>query len=190
MPARTDPEANMSAIPNAHQARNLARISRGLRAAATLAVSWLIASSPLTPARAQEMNEKTSYPLVDVAVDEARVVRINRPPTSVIIGNPLIADALIEENGVIVLLGRNYGTTNLIALGGQGEEIAVYDIVVRTSGRNAVSLFRGTARVALNCSPRCETELDVGDAQGHFDVIRDQIESKTGLSRAQAEIGE
>jgi Flp pilus assembly secretin CpaC len=181
----------MSAPKDTRASTSLACITGGLRAAAaSVALSCLMAATSGTPAHAQSVGESSSNTLVDVAVDEARVMRINRAPNSVILGNPLIADAVIEENGVIVLLGRNYGTTNLIALDGQGEAIATYDIVVRTSGRNAVSLFRGTGRTALNCSPRCERELDVGDETVNYETIKNQIEAKTGQSRAQADVSE
>jgi len=159
------------------------------RGALGAALGLAVAVFAITPVRAQD-SESALNPLVDVAVDEARVVRLNRPPATIVVGNPLIADALIQESGIIFLVGRNYGTTNLIALDEQGEELANYDIVVRTGGRNAVSLFRGTDRVALNCSPRCETELDVGDGATHFDIIRNQLEAKTTLSQTQAETGQ
>jgi hypothetical protein len=163
------------------------RLRRGALGAA---IGLAVAVFAITPARAQDTGESGLNPLVDVAVDEARVVRLNRPPATIVVGNPLIADALIQESGIIFLVGRNYGTTNMIALDDQGQELANYDIVVRTGGRNAVSLFRGTDRVALNCSPRCEAELDVGDGATHFDIIRNQLEAKTTLSQSQAETGQ
>ena len=157
-------------------------------AAASIALGLALAGPPI--AAAQELKQAEMNELVDVAVDEARIIRVSRAPASVVIGNPLIADVLVEENGLMFLIGRNYGTTNLIAVDADGQEVASMDVVVRTGGRNAVSLFKGTGRVALNCSPRCETELDVGDSPEHFEAIRTQTESKTALSTTQAEVGQ
>ena len=166
------------------QGAKMWRFERQLMMAATLGIA-LLAVCATTPAMAEDGGAGAS-PVVDVAVDEARVMKLNRAPSSVVVGNPLIADAVMEQNGVMFLIGRNYGTTNIIALDEAGEVIANYDIVVRTGGRNAVSLYRGTDRVALNCSPRCESELDVGDGPEHFEIIRTQVENKTALSNAQA----
>jgi hypothetical protein len=127
--------------------------------------------------------------LMEMPVDEARIMRLARTPASVIVGNPLIADVAVEENGIVVVVGKNYGTTNLIALSAEGEELAHIDIAVRTSGSGALSLFRGVSRYSYNCQPRCETELDVGDDFDHFDGMRKSVGSKLQLSTGVAEVG-
>ena len=176
----------MSANQYLHINSALAQRGKKLKAL-SLAISLALIAASVPAQTAAEGASAAAQPLIDIAVDEARVMRLNRAPASVVVGNPLIADAVVEQNGVMFLIGKNYGTTNLIALDVSGKEIANYDVVVRTSGRNAVSVFRGSERVSLNCSPRCETELDVGDGAEHFEIIRNQLENKTSLSQAQAD---
>ncbi|MHA1524611.1 MAG: pilus assembly protein N-terminal domain-containing protein [Alphaproteobacteria bacterium] len=136
----------------------------------------------LGPAHAGATGKAGTSELLLVAVDEARIVRLNRDPASVVVGNPLIADVVVQEGGLLVIVGKNYGTTNVIALDENGNELTNMDVNVRTGGRNAVSLFRGTARMSYNCSPRCETELDVGDDGDHFEAIQKAIGNKLKLS--------
>lgn len=151
-----------------------------------LAIAIASAGGLISEVRAQSAGEDQERTALEVAVDEVHVARLGHVPQVVVVGNPLIADVVVDRNNVLLVTGRNYGTTNIIALDEAGREIAYYDVSVRTSGRNSVSLFRGTARLSLNCSPRCETELDVGDAGDHFDTIRGQVEAKSGLVQAQA----
>lgn len=159
-------------------------------AAALLAAVMLLGAAAFAWAEgdAGEVRSHGGEPMT-VGVDEARVVRLNRVPSAVIVGNPLIADVAVQENGILIVVGKNYGTTNLIALDAAGGELVNIDLSVRTSGRNAVSLFRGTGRVSLSCAPRCEQELDVGDDLIHYDGMRksvsDKIDLSTGASQPQ-----
>ena len=53
---------------------------------------------------------------ISVGVDEARVMRLPQGASTVVIGNPLIADATLQNGGILVLTGKGYGATNLLAL--------------------------------------------------------------------------
>src|SRR5512146_678458 len=61
---------------------------------------------------------------ISVIVDRAKVLRISQPADVVIIGNPAIADATIQDSRTLIITGRSYGTTNLIVLDKQGQQIA------------------------------------------------------------------
>lgn len=61
---------------------------------------------------------------VSVKVNMARILRINAPASTVIIGNPAIADVTIQDPQTLVLTGKAYGTTNLIVLDNRGSPIA------------------------------------------------------------------
>ena len=151
--------------------------------AALLAMQVSVAKADENPSE----GESRSGGHMTIGVDEARIVRLNRSAGAIIVGNPLIADVAVQENGIIVVVGKNYGTTNLIALDQAGKELTSLDLTVRTSGRNAVSLFRGTGRHSLNCSPRCEMELDVGDEFPHFEGVGKSVSNKLELSSGVAE---
>ncbi|MEZ5799399.1 MAG: pilus assembly protein N-terminal domain-containing protein [Nitratireductor sp.] len=71
------------------------------------------------PASAAMAEEGTGEP-VTVIVDRAKVFRISRPAATVIIGNPSIADATVEDEKTLVLTGRSFGVTNLIVLDAMG----------------------------------------------------------------------
>ena len=60
---------------------------------------------------------------LNVAVDQARLVKLPERVSTVVIGNPLIADATVRTGGLMVLTGKGYGMTNLIALDGKGNTL-------------------------------------------------------------------
>ena len=59
--------------------------------------------------------------LIDVTIDFAKVLKLDRPAATIVIGNPGIADASVEDEQTVVLTGKAAGTTNLIVLDEQGE---------------------------------------------------------------------
>ena len=61
---------------------------------------------------------------VDVTIDFAKVMRLDTPARTVIVGNPGIADASIDNEKTLVLTGKTAGTTNLIVLDVNGHEIS------------------------------------------------------------------
>ena len=49
---------------------------------------------------------------VTVTLDQARLIRLPAAISTLVIGNPLIADATLQKGGVAILTGKGYGTTN------------------------------------------------------------------------------
>jgi len=121
---------------------------------------------------------------IDVVIDRAKVMRISRPANTVIIGNPAIADATIQDSQTLIITGRSFGTTNLIVLDANGQAIA--DEVVRVSSANddVVTLYKRAERETLSCTPDCSPTATIGDAQTSFDTVSQQVQSYTGLAEA------
>ncbi len=125
--------------------------------------------------------------LIKVTVDQARIMRLNTPAQTIIVGNPIIADVNIQDGQILVVMGKNSGVTNMIALDDQGREIANIDIIVESSGNNSLTLYRGSARISMNCSPNCERSLNVGDGVVNFEQIEKQIGKKSGATKTAAQ---
>lgn len=119
---------------------------------------------------------------VTVTVDRAKVFRISRPASTVIIGNPAIADATIEDDVTLVLTGRAFGVTNLIVLDQDGEPIVDETIIVRGHEQNTVRIYRRDARETMACAPVCEPTLTIGDNENTFQASQKQITARNALS--------
>ncbi|MCB1430215.1 MAG: pilus assembly protein N-terminal domain-containing protein [Nitratireductor sp.] len=137
------------------------------------------------PASAAMAEEGTGEP-VTVIVDRAKVFRISRPAATVIIGNPSIADATVEDEKTLVLTGRSFGVTNLIVLDAAGNPIVDETLVVRGHEANTVRIYRRSERETLACAPVCEPTLTIGDNVTTFAFASDQIKARNELSDAQS----
>src|SRR3972149_3054878 len=68
--------------------------------------------------------------VVQVLVDQATLVRLDRPAAEIVVGNPSIADVSVESGKVLVVTGKSFGETNLIVMDADGKACA-------TRGRRA-----------------------------------------------------
>lgn len=96
---------------------------------------------------------------IRVFVDQARVVKLARPADTIIVGNPKIADAAVQDASTVVLTGRGFGVTNLVILDRDGAPIVDEQVVVSRASANAVNVYRRADLQALSCSPYCEAQL-------------------------------
>ncbi|MGB3876193.1 pilus assembly protein N-terminal domain-containing protein [Shinella zoogloeoides] len=117
--------------------------------AATLATTAFVLLSAAADAAAQEQ-------FLRVYMDHARVLRLDRPVSKVIVGNAAVADATVADAQTIVLTGRNFGTTNLVLLDADGNAIVDERVLVSIDEGNTVRVFRQTDRSVLSCTPNCE----------------------------------
>jgi Flp pilus assembly secretin CpaC len=98
--------------------------------------------------------------LLRVFMNHARVLRLDRPVSKVIVGNSNVADATVADPTTIVLTGRSFGTTNLVLLDSDGNAIADERVLVSIDEGNTVRVFRQTNRLILSCTPNCEQHVD------------------------------
>ena len=94
--------------------------------------------------------------MMRVYMDHARVLRLDRPVSKVIVGNSQVADATVADSHTIVLTGRSFGTTNLVLLDADGNAIVDERILVSIDEGSTVRVFRRTERSVLSCTPNCE----------------------------------
>src|SRR5687768_16992576 len=59
--------------------------------------------------------EVTSEP-ISVNVDQAKLVRLPGHIATIVVGNPLIADVTLQPGGLVVVTGKGYGATHVIAM--------------------------------------------------------------------------
>ncbi|KQV31919.1 hypothetical protein ASC97_18045 [Rhizobium sp. Root1203] len=102
--------------------------------------------------------------MLRVYMDQARVLKLDRPVSKVIVGNAKVADATVADAKTIVLTGRSFGSTNLVLLDADGNAILDQSILVSIDEANTVRVFRQTERTVLSCTPNCEQHSDTAAA--------------------------
>lgn len=152
-------------------------------------VALCLSVSLLTNVTQTQAAQTKSVPddAVIVTVDRAKLFRIARPASTVIIGNPSIADATVEDERTLVLTGRSFGVTNIIILDEAGELIADRTIVVRSHEANTVRIYRRSSRETYACAPVCEPTLTIGDNLSTFSSANQQIKARNALNEENAQ---
>src|SRR3979409_167548 len=92
---------------------------------------------------------------IDIVLDQARLVKLPERVATVVVGNPLIADATVQGGGLLVITGKGYGLTNLLALDRAGAVLMEKSVEVRGLRDNVVVIHRGVERETYSCAPDC-----------------------------------
>ena len=94
---------------------------------------------------------------IRVVINQAKIVKLARPADTIVIGNPNIADASVQDASTIVLTGKGFGVTNLVILDRNGMPIVDEQIVVSRSVADSVRVYRRANVQTLSCTPYCES---------------------------------
>lgn len=101
--------------------------------------------------------------ILRITLDQAQVARLPANTATVIIGNPAIADVTtLKNNAGMVVTGKGYGQTNLIALDAQGNLLDEKQIHVDPTDKVLV-VQRGATRESYSCDPVCMPSAVLGD---------------------------
>lgn len=118
-----------------------------------------------------------------IVLDEARLVRMPARVATLIVGNPLVADVSIQPGGLMVLTGKGYGQTNLIALDREGNKLLEKNLVVKRPAE-LVTVYRGILRESYSCAPDCEPRNMIGDAPNAFNATLNQVVTRSNQAGA------
>lgn len=105
---------------------------------------------------------------IQVVMNQAKIVRLTRPADTIVVGNPAIVDAAVQDPTTIVLTGKGFGVTNLVVLDQDGEPIVDEAMYVSRDTQKSLRVYRRSQVNTLSCTPYCETayELAPGAAAG------------------------
>jgi len=129
-------------------------------------------SAPLGAAQAAD---------ISVILDHARMVKLPDRVATIVVGNPAIADAAVQSGGWMVITGKGYGMTNIVALDRTGAILMERTIEVQ-GPQNVVVVYRGVERDTLSCTPECSRQLTLGDGNAFFEVTAGQITARNALA--------
>ena len=113
----------------------------------SLGLALLIASAAM-PASAEG---------IDVTMNQAKILKLSRAADTIIIGNPEIADASVQDASTVVLTGKGFGVTNLVVLDEAGAPIIDEQVIVSRSTAETLRIYRRASVQTLSCTPYCES---------------------------------
>ena len=136
------------------------------------------------------MARPTAQGIDDIIVtyDQSQLLPLSRPAAEIIIGNPVIADVSVQSGNLLVITGKSFGITNMIALDAKRQVIFERRILVKRDDVRVVNLQRGDkGRQTFNCTPQCNPTVTVGDDKEYFESIMKASEKKSSMSEKAAD---
>lgn len=150
-------------------------INKAASLAALFAAGVLFLAATIAAASAEDIR---------VALDQAFPVRLAQPAEGVAIGNPSIAGVSVQNDNLLFVTGRAYGTTNLVIVGANGRVLYSGRVTVTADESNVVMVTRGVQTARLECTPVCRPRPDIGDATEAFDAMNEQIAGRAAAAAA------
>ncbi len=80
---------------------------------------FLTLATPSRTDAAQVINSKGD--ILELVLNSGKLVQLDRPATSVFVGNPELADVQVQSPTIIYVFGKGTGSTNLFALDSEGK---------------------------------------------------------------------
>ena len=108
---------------------------------------------------------------LNIVLDQATLMKMPEKVSTIVVGNPLIADVAVQSGGLVVVTGKGYGATNVIALDRAGAVLMERSIVVGGPVGPTVQVYRGVERETYSCTPTCERRVTLGDSAGYFGAV-------------------
>lgn len=157
--------------------------SQRIRAHARFGLFSLAAAILLWPAAGLAAAEPDR---IAVNVDQAKLVKLPAKVSTIIVGNPLIADVTLQSGGIIVVTGKGYGATNFIAMDRSGDVLVDRQIQVEGPSDQVVTIYRGVDRESYSCMPVCQRRITLGDGETYFKSTMDQAGSLSSQASGSA----
>jgi Flp pilus assembly secretin CpaC len=125
--------------------------------------------------------------IVTIRLDQAQIMQLPDRVATIVIGNPLIADATLQGGGILVVTGKGYGATNLVALDRAGRVLLSHTVQVLGAGTDdMVVVYRGVERETYSCASNCERRITLGDSPTYFNANLSESGSRSGQAQSAA----
>ncbi|PBB38260.1 hypothetical protein CK218_13060 [Mesorhizobium sp. WSM3879] len=94
---------------------------------------------------------------IEVTMNQAKIVKLSRAADTIVVGNPAIADAAVQDASTVVLTGKGFGVTNLVVLDSDGSPIIDEQVTVVRQAASSVRIYRRAEVQTMSCTPYCES---------------------------------
>lgn len=118
---------------------------------------------------------------LSVVEGNGKLINLDRPASSVFIGDPAIADVQAVSDGTLYVSGVAAGTTNLLALDFEENMIAMYRIVVTADNAEARAVLDDAARGSVGARAAGNSAIIKGRARNMEEALA-ALEARRALS--------
>ncbi len=96
---------------------------------------------------------------LSVQIDSIQRVQLGGAVSSVIVGNPEIADVTVVDANTLFITGKGYGVTEVVAVDGIGRTVFQRQVVVTGGSFGAVRVWRGGKATEMACAGSCSPSV-------------------------------
>jgi Flp pilus assembly secretin CpaC len=119
---------------------------------------------------------------IEITLDQARVLKLPDHTSTIVLGDPIIADVtLLKKSNSMILTGKSFGQTNLIALDKSGASLGE-SIVEVIAPKSDLIVQSGMARQSYACDPLCQPTVNLGDDTKYESDVSSQITARNTLA--------
>jgi len=159
-----------------------------LLAAIAIALAVALPRLPLAAEAVRATGPEMDRGSTTVHIDQAQILKLPERVATLVIGNPLIADAVVQPGGIVVVTAKSYGATNLVALDRTGNALMERSIQVVGPNDKTVVVYRGVTRETYSCVENCEQRITVGDMPTYFTGNLTQVGTLNALAVQQQQM--
>ena len=122
--------------------------------------------------------------ILRITIDQAQIAKVPAKTSTLVIGNPAIADVTALKGNVgMIVTGKSYGHTNMIALDADGNIIDEKQIHVEPV-TDLLVVQRGMVRQSYACDPVCMPAASLGDDPSVFGTVAGAIGAHDSLAKS------
>lgn len=126
----------------------------------------------------------SSADILRITVDQAQIAKVPANTSTIVIGNPSIADVTALKGNVgMIVTGKSFGHTNMIALDSAGNLIDEKQIHVGPV-QDMLVVQRGQVRQSYSCDPTCMPAAVLGDESSVYSQVAGSINAHDALAKA------
>ena len=94
----------------------------------------------------------------NVGLNQSLRMSVGGSAASVVVSNPAIADVTVVDSHSVIVIGKGYGTTQIMVMDSTGRVLLDSVVTVSAPLEGQMTLFRGVTGQQYNCTPRCELD--------------------------------
>ena len=117
-------------------------------------------------------------------LDQATVIKLPEKVATLVVGNPLIADVSLQPGGIMIVTGKGYGATNVMAMDRGGDPARPHDPGRGADREARHRVSRRQSRDPGAALPVCQQRITLGDGQDYFKSTIEQAGSRNSSAKA------
>lgn len=128
--------------------------------------TWLVGLAALSLALPLASAAAAQAGPLNVGIDRSQRIVLRGSAASVIVNNPAIADVTVVDANTLVIQGKGYGQTEIMAVDAIGRTLFQNQVIVTGGQSGSLRVWRGAQATEMACAATCSPSLRVYENSG------------------------